>query len=232
MGWDTKHPGCIIEKYMFELPLFPLNTVLFPGMPLPLHIFEARYKQMIGKCLEGDRIFGVVLIKHGSEALGPLAEPYSIGCTARIIDSQPIAEGRMQITTVGERRFRTHKLADDLSYLVGEIEYYPLNANTLQELRPAAQQLKTKVRHYIDLLNQIESVDLDPDELPQDPQVLGNLAPALLQMPPNEKQKLLESKSVLDLITATSQVYTREIAFLRAIIERGKDQSKTPVSQN
>jgi len=70
---------------MFELPLFPLNTVLYPGTPLYLHIFEPRYQRMINLCLNEHRPFGVVLIRHGQEALGPLAEPYRIGCTADII---------------------------------------------------------------------------------------------------------------------------------------------------
>jgi len=87
-------------------------------MPLPLHIFEDRYKQMIGECLEGDRLFGVVLIRNGSEALGPLAEPHTVGCTARIMEAQPLEEGRMQITTIGERRFRIHSLNYNLPYLV------------------------------------------------------------------------------------------------------------------
>ena len=86
---------------MFELPLFPLNTVLFPGMPLPLHIFEDRYKQMINNCLEEKEPFGVVLIRNGKEALGPLAQPHSIGCTARIVEVQKLSDGRMNITSVG-----------------------------------------------------------------------------------------------------------------------------------
>ena len=217
---------------MFKLPIFPLNTVLFPGMQLPLHIFEARYKQMIGKCLESDKVFGVNLIKHGSEALGPLPEPFFIGCTARIIESQPLEEGRMQITAIGERRFRIQELIGDRPYLVGSVEYQPFAVGQPEELQHGVERLSPKVRQYINLLNQIETVDLDPDNLPQDPLMQGYLAAALLQMPPNEKQKLLESKSALELINSTYQVYSREIAFLRAVIERGKDQSKSPVSQN
>lgn len=224
--------GCIIKSIMFDLPIFPLNTVLFPGMPLPLHIFEARYKQMIATCLDNDRVFGVALIKHGSEALGPLADPYLIGCIAKILDSQPLEEGRMQITTVGERRFRILELMHDLPYLVGKVENHPFELDAPGELQLAAQQLNPKVNKYIHLLNQIEAVDLDPGNLPQDPLMLCHLAAALLQMPPEEKQKLLETGSALELINATNQVYTREISILRAIIERGKDQSKTPVSQN
>lgn len=229
---DFKRLGCIIKSIMFELPIFPLNTVLFPGMPLPLHIFEARYKEMIGKCLEDDRLFGVALIKHGSEALGPLAEPFSIGCTAKIVDFQPLQEGRMQISSVGEQRFRIQNLMDDLPYLVGEVEYHPFIEENPEEIETAAKKLIPKVHQYMDLLNQIEPIDLEAGNLPQDPLLLGYLASSLLQMPPNEKQKILESDSALELINATIPVYTREIAFLRAIIEHGKNQPKTQVSQN
>jgi Lon protease-like protein len=217
---------------MIELPLFPLNTVLFPGMPLPLHVFEARYKLMIGKCLEGDKLFGVNLIKHGSEALGPLAEPYTIGCTARIVESQLLEQGRMQITAVGEQRFRILKLMDNLPYLVGEVEYTPITIDKQEKLQPGVEQLTAKVQQYINLLNQIEKVDLDPGNLPQDPLMLGFMASGLLQMPPDEKQKLLECENAFELINSTNQIYSREIAFLRVIVDRGKDQSKSPVSQN
>ena len=61
---------------MQEIPLFPLNTVLFPNAPLRLHIFEERYKRMVNDCLAEKQPFGVVLIRHGLEALGPLAEPF------------------------------------------------------------------------------------------------------------------------------------------------------------
>ena len=84
------------------MPLFPLGLVLYPEEELPLHIFESRYKQMIEHCLAEEKQFGVVLIRRGSEALGPLAEPHSIGCTARILEVQPLDEGRMQITTIGD----------------------------------------------------------------------------------------------------------------------------------
>ena len=217
---------------MVELPLFPLHNVLFPGMPLALHIFESRYKQMVELCLEEDNTFGVVLIRHGSEALGPLAEPHSIGCTARIIEVQPLSNGHMNITTVGERRFRIHSLNYDLPYLVGEVEFYPLPAEDPENLIPAAGRLAPKVQQYIRLLNEIEEVDLDPDNLPEDPVLLAQLAAALLQMPPGEKQELLISASPLDLLDSTYQVYRREIAFLRAIIDHGKDKAQSHITQN
>ncbi|HQF70729.1 MAG TPA: LON peptidase substrate-binding domain-containing protein, partial [Promineifilum sp.] len=69
---------------MYELPLFPLNLVLFPGMPLPLHIFEERYKEMVADCLRENRPFGVVLIAEGRAEGGAPARPHVVGCTAEI----------------------------------------------------------------------------------------------------------------------------------------------------
>ena len=201
-------------------------------MPLPLHIFESRYKQMIKLCMEEDKQFGVVLIHHGSEALGPLAEPHSIGCTARIQEVQTLEEGRLNITTIGEHRFRMHSLYDDNPYLVGEVELYPFAEGDPDQLVPAANQLASKVRRYIDLLNELEQVELDPVNLPLDPLTLSHYAATLLQMPPGEKQGLLESPSVLDLVNSTDKIYIRELAFLRAIIDQGQEKVQRNISLN
>src|SRR5258708_34114975 len=89
-----------------ELPLFPLEqVVLFPGMTLPLRIFEERYKVMIGSCQVTDQLFGVVLIRSGSE-VGTPADPERIGCTARMGRIDRLPDGRRPILTVGEPRFR------------------------------------------------------------------------------------------------------------------------------
>ncbi len=217
---------------MFNLPLFPLHTVLFPGMPLPLHIFESRYKQMINFCLERDKQFGVVLIRHGSEALGPLAEPHSIGCTARILEVKPLNEGRMNITTIGEHRFRIHAVNRDLPFLVGEVELNPPMVEDTETLLPVTKRLTLKVRQYIDLLNEIDDVQLDPDNLPIDPLTLAHYAATLLQMPPTEKQELLEYESAFDLLNSTDKVFIREIAFLRAIIDQGQEKVQRNISLN
>ncbi len=214
------------------MPLFPLNTVLFPGMPLPLHIFEERYKQMIQLCLDEDVPFGVVLIRKGIEALGPLADPHSIGCTARITDVKNLAEGRMNITTLGEHRFRILSLDYDSVYLTGEVELYPISAEKSDQLLPAARRLTPKVRQYMHLLNEIDDIELDPDNLPEDPLELVHLGAILLQMPPEKKQELLISATALDMLNAANKIFDREIAFLRAIIAHGKDENHNPIIQN
>ena len=86
------------------LPLFPLNTVLFPGEKLRLHIFEKHYQTMIKKCVTNSTPFGVVLIKHGNE-VGNTAIPHDIGTSARIDNIETLSDGRMNISTHGENRF-------------------------------------------------------------------------------------------------------------------------------
>ncbi len=88
----------------FEVPLFPLGTVLFPGGPLPLRIFETRYTDMIGKCMREGSVFGVVGIRAGRE-VGP-SEIHEVGTTARITDFYQGSDGLLGITAIGETRFR------------------------------------------------------------------------------------------------------------------------------
>jgi uncharacterized protein len=87
------------------IPLFPLNTVLFPGGPLKLRIFEARYVDMIGRCMREDRGFGVALIVEGVEAGGP-ARTANVGTLARIVDFEQLKGGLLGITAHGRERFR------------------------------------------------------------------------------------------------------------------------------
>jgi Lon protease-like protein len=104
-----------------ELPLFPLNSVLFPGATLPLHIFEERYKLMVSRCLEERSPFGVLLIRDGQE-VGGAAEPFDVGTTARIARVQRLEEGRLNLICLGERRFRLTRRLSEAPYLTGEVE--------------------------------------------------------------------------------------------------------------
>ena len=107
---------------MNEIPIFPLGTVLFPGGPLPLRIFEPRYLDMVSNCLRNERPFGVCLIRSGSE-VGDPAEPHRTGTLARIVDWGRDDRGILTIAAVGETRFRiveTRVAADRL--LLGRCE--------------------------------------------------------------------------------------------------------------
>jgi len=110
-----------------QVPLFPLNTVLFPGGPLPLRIFERRYLDMVRDCVRNDAPFGVLLIRDGEE-VGP-ATTYDIGTLARITDWYQGSDGLLGVTAIGESRFRvisSHSEASGLN--MGEIELLPEEA--------------------------------------------------------------------------------------------------------
>jgi uncharacterized protein len=218
---------------MFKLPLFPLNKVLFPGMPINLHIFEPRYKQMVRGCLDLDQPFGVTLIRSGDEAHGPLPEPYEVGCTARIIGVDYLTEGRMNIQALGETRFRILGLKYDLPYLVGDVEFFPFTDANAKSLNQPVQRLKPWIERYMQVLTSVSSeINRDPQELPHEPMVLAYLAAVLLQVPPVQKQGLLASERAVDLVTEMHSLYRREVALLKGIFD-GKDrESEEPFSMN
>jgi uncharacterized protein len=202
---------------MYTLPLFPLNTVLFPGLPIQLHIFEQRYRLMIRKCHEENQPFGVVLIHQGIEAYGPAAEPERVGCTARIARLVPLEDGRMNITAIGEERFRILSLSRDLPYLVGEVESAPLEDPSSIGLQRGVRLLTPQIKAYLRLmtkLNPKEPVDLSDVDFPEDPRLLLNLAAALLQLPAIEKQGLLEAANATKLMEELFRLYRRESAVL------------------
>jgi Lon protease-like protein len=205
---------------MFDLPLFPLNSVLFPGMPLSLHIFEDRYKIMIGQCIQDRRPFGVVLIKEGAEALGPPAEPYEIGCGTRITKVERLEQGRMNILVVGRWRFRIVSLDYQLPYLLGKVELYPLGNQEPQVQAQAAQRLRPWVERYLALLSKSDSDKVEPRKVPRAPMPLAYLAAAALRIPPPQKQQLLEIERATTLLTDMRALYRREIAILKVLLQQ------------
>jgi len=125
-----------------NVPLFPLRTVLYPGGPLPLRIFETRYLDMISACLKADAPFGVLLIKDGAET-GP-ALTYEVGTLASIADWYQGSDGLLGVTAMGQRRFKLHsaeRRSDGLN--VGEIEVLAPEpaADLPEEFRPMAELL-------------------------------------------------------------------------------------------
>lgn len=206
---------------MDELPLFPLHTVLFPGVPLHLHIFEERYKRMMHLCIETHQPFGVVLIRRGAEALGPIAEPYEIGCSAQITQVQRLDQGRLNITALGSERFRILSLIGKESpYLVGNVEPYPVLISDRNEIKQTGQQLSKLLERYLKLLSEAGQSKLDRDPLPANPVSLAYLSAAMLQVAPVQKQALLEKEQAEDLLVEVLKIYRREVALLVAMLKR------------
>jgi Lon protease-like protein len=203
-----------IRFVMRTLPLFPLHTVLFPGMPIQLHVFEDRYRLMIRNCIEGGSPFGVVLIRKGHEARGPLPVPHAVGCTAHITTVEPMQGGHFNLTAQGNERFRILSLQTDKSYLVGQVELLPSEQSQSIEIKRGVRRLLAQLQDYLDLLkgSGSEDIQLVGLPLPEDPLVQVYLAAALLQIPPEEKQPLLAADFAGDLLEEITRLYRREIA--------------------
>jgi len=201
---------------MQEIPLFPLNTVLFPGMPLPLHIFEDRYKEMIQLCLTEKRPFGVVLIHDGVAEGGP-AEPHLVGCSADIIQVQQLADERLFIMALGKERFRIISLQNDRPYLVGIVEPAPLQNEVLERQEIAAARLHPLVTGYLAKLADIGRVDFTPDKIPTNPLELFYMGASLLQVPSDLKQALLEKNRVTSALTSLYHLYHQEVSLMQTM---------------
>lgn len=217
---------------MFQIPLFPLNTVLFPGMPLNLHIFEDRYKKMITYCMEWRLPFGVVLIESGDEAGGAVASPYTIGCTASIQQMMPLAEGRMNILAVGQERFQIHSLDYSGDYLTGMVELTPFERIDEHHMTEESSILRTLLQRYLGLLAKAENVEVELDQLPEDPVAVTYLSAFLLQVPGQQKQKLLGLESIDHLLDTLVETYRQESLLLRAMLKQQQMTDQGPFSLN
>jgi Lon protease-like protein len=136
-----------------RIPLFPLRSVLCPGVALPLHIFEARYRLMVDRCLERDEPFGVVLLREGRE-VGPLRGEFAaVGTTAAIRRAGRYPDGRFDILTVGQRRFHLESV-DSVSepYLVGRVSFLDEPVGPEQEVQQQAERVGQRFLDYLRLL--------------------------------------------------------------------------------
>ena len=130
-----------------KLPLFPLNTVLFPGAPLPLHIFEERYRLMISRCIEQQAPFGVVLIRERGRAdTDPNVSFCAIGTAAQIGEGVRLEDGRYYLVVTGQRRFRVQYLTQRQPYLIGSVAYLP--EETSPDALETAGELRVLYRRY------------------------------------------------------------------------------------
>jgi Lon protease-like protein len=213
-------------EYNSNIPLFPLNVVLFPGMMLPLHIFEERYKSMIKECLTTSRPFGVVLAKSKHAQAPNVAALYSndlydVGTTARITAVENLHDGRMNLITVGQERFiikDVYPSADD--FLIGRVDPFPMQEEDDQKIVAAlVKRLRPMVRQYIDHLADASGEDLSNATLPSDPTALAFLAGTAIQGPLTDKQKLLSAKSLRALIASTVSVLGIEDQILVYMID-------------
>ena len=189
-----------------KIPLFPLGVVLLPETILPLHIFEERYKVMIGECVAEDREFGVVYLE-GSEIK-------KIGCTARIVKVlKRYEDGKMDILTRGGRRFVIHNIYDDRPYLRAEVSYFD---DAAEEESGEVDEL---IRKGIEILTRIDSMTGNQEDyvplLKLDHKSVSFLISNSAGFTSDEKQRFLE-------MTSTSGRIEKSVGSLKKIVERMK----------
>ncbi len=196
---------------LVTLPLFPLHAVLFPGMPLPLHVFEERYRQMMQMVLEQDRQFGVVLIREGKEVGGP-AIPYRWGTVSQVTALQNLPDGTMKLWTIGEQRFRIVDVIQHEPFMVAKVMLLPDVCDGCQHrVLPLVHRATDKLEQYMRLLFSPESGKHFVIELPNNPRLLANTIGAILQVPLIQKQKLLEIDDVVQRLEAALILLEGEI---------------------
>jgi hypothetical protein len=210
-----------------QLRLFPLNTVLFPGAVLNLHVFEERYRRMIAECLDANEAFGVVLIRDGREAGDPDVTPHDVGTTAEISEVTPLPAGRYYISTMGRRRFRIRRIVSRDPYLLADVEFIEDRGD--DDLDERASELTHRVlgefREYVRLLVAFSGNDADVD-VPHDPVDASYIVGDALQVADTLKQRLLELRTAEARLAAELGFLRRLMPQLRSLLERKQLQEE------
>jgi Lon protease-like protein len=209
------------------VPLFPLDTVLFPGMALPLHVFEPRYREMIAACLEDHAPFGVVLARP--ESLFGLEIPHSVGTLARIEDYERLPDGRYNLLARGMRRFRILRESRDRAYMRGLICPLCDRDDSPDVLDALASEAREAFVRYLNAVLTLVGSEECEIAIPRDPAELSHAIGMCLTSEECDKQKLLEMASASERLQA-------EIALLRdetqILISQTDDRVAAPVDPN
>jgi Lon protease-like protein len=250
-------PGILSLTMSQLLPLFPLGTVLFPGMILPLRVFEERYRLMVADLLERPepREFGVIAIRKGREVgAEAVHELYHVGCVATVREVTPHADGRFDLVAVGTRRFRLLRADQTLPYYQGEVEYlpdedagegpadpgeHPADEASAQGEPSAAAGARTiaavqaAFRDYVNALADRAGAVIHVADIPDDPVMLSYVVAAAMIIDLPDRQGLLAAPNWISRLRAERQLLTRERAMLRATTSRpAPDLSREPYSPN
>ncbi|GIW11024.1 MAG: LON peptidase substrate-binding domain-containing protein [Chloroflexi bacterium] len=203
-----------MSSAILDLALFPLNSVLFPGGQIALHIFEPRYRLMIGRCIEENLPFGVVLIRAGHE-VGEPATPYEVGTVASINKYTRKSDGKYDLTALGLERFRILTVLQERPYLVARVQLLPDEPSPTAELTLRAREAASLFESYVERLRELSQGRLDLIEVPNDPEALAWFIAATLPLALAEKQTLLELPSTAARLASEAEILRRELTFLR-----------------
>ena len=212
-----------------ELPLFPLQTVLYPGLPIPLHVFEDRYRRMFKRVLDGDRRFGVVAIVKGRD-VDAGATYHPVGCVAEVAEVDRHADGRLDVVARGRSRFEIDGVAQAAPYIVAEVRELP------EATGDGAEQRTVKAGRlfatYLSTLLRMANEPVEPIDVPEDPVAASYLIAAGLQVDLADKQRLLTIPSAAERLAAEAALLRRELVLLEHFRVAGPAPTATPFSVN
>jgi hypothetical protein len=220
--------------------LFPLGTVLFPGVVLPLHIFEPRYRELVRRLMDAPegpgREFGVVGIRQGWEVGDDQVESlYEVGCTAELRQVTGFTDGTFDIVAVGRRRFRLESVRGDAApFLHGSVDWLPEQACAADEASLLTTSVTSVFAQYLRLLaagttgegdgqgpviaeQAADDLEAQVAALPTDPLTLSHLVAASAPLPQDDRQLLLEERSTVNRLRLVLRLLKREATMLRRL---------------
>jgi uncharacterized protein len=218
------------------LPLFPLGTVLYPGLLLPLNIFEERYRELVRDLLDGPepQRFGVIAIRKGRETgVDGISALYQIGCTATVREVAEQDDGRYHLVTVGTQRFRLASLDKSRPYLQGEVDLLEEEVGDEAAAGLAVHAVQRGFHGYLEALASRESVEVTVPELPDEPVLLSYLVAASMILDLSVRQDLLAEPDAERRLGAERALLARETTMLRSLTATpAPDLRNTPYSSN
>jgi Lon protease-like protein len=216
--------------------LFPLGTVLYPGLLLPLNIFEERYRELVRNLLDGPepRRFGVIAIRKGRETgVDGISALYQIGCTATVREVAEQDDGRYHLVTVGTQRFRLASLDTSRPYLQGEVDLLAEEVGDEAAAGLAVHAVQRGFHGYVEALASRESVEVTVPELPDEPLLLSYLVAASMILDLSVRQDLLAEPDAERRLGAERTLLARETTMLRSLTATpAPDLRNTPYNPN
>ncbi|MDQ6650345.1 MAG: LON peptidase substrate-binding domain-containing protein [Actinomycetota bacterium] len=204
------------------LPLFPLGTVLFPGLLLPLHVFEERYRVLVRELVDlptgTPRRFGVVAIRQGREVgEDGITALHDYGCAAELRRVEAYEDGRYDIVTTGTTRFRLHELDRRGPYLRGAVDLLPEVIGEEAEASLLVGMVQRAFGTYLATLGQVRGEEIEAPDLPADPLVLSYLVAATVVVDLDAKQALLSEPDARSRLRAEVSLLKSEVSMLRTL---------------
>jgi uncharacterized protein len=205
-----------------RMPIFPLNAVVFPGVTVPLHVFEDRYRALVHHLLtiadKPDRLFGIVAIREGYEVgTHGVQSVHRVGCVVQLTSVEPYPDGRFDIEVVGRRRLRMDGLDTSGPFLVGDVETVEEPPDTSPAATEEATRARETFEEYRRRLSDLRGDEVLDGELPRDPEFLSYSLAATCLLTLRERQELLESPTAVERLAMLRHTLHEEMRAMAAI---------------